>query len=253
MGLLRAPPKRVMTDSVSAFDPVLLHLPSTGSVPVRIMRHQAARRMAIKLDPTVDWIDLVLPPRTPLHRGLGFLESKSDWVAAGIAAMPPRIPFRDGQRVPILDEPHRIRHRKRPDPEAPGPVWLDDGTINVTGDSHHVPRRVRDFLKELARREMVHRSRRFAARLKTKVKRVSVRDTRSRWGSCTSEGHLSFSWRLIMAPEPVLDYIVAHEVTHLVELNHGPRFWRILDRLVPASEEHRTWLRDHRARLLRYG
>ena len=80
-----------------------------------------------------------------------------------------------------------------------------------------------------------------------------MRDQKSRWGSCTSDGQLSFSWRLILAPSYVLDYVTAHEVAHLVEMNHGARFWRLVDRAVPRLEAARQWLHDHGAELHRYG
>ena len=116
-----------------------------------------------------------------------------------------------------------------------------------------LPRRVRDHLAMLARDELAKRARPLASRVGRKVARVSVRDTKSRWGSCSASGNLSFSWRLIFAPEEVVDYVVAHEVAHLVEMNHGPRFWRLVDSLVPGNARPRAWLDRHRAELLSYG
>jgi predicted metal-dependent hydrolase len=104
-----------------------------------------------------------------------------------------------------------------------------------------------------ARSELASRARRLAARIGRDVGRINVRDTKSRWGSCSGRGNLSFSWRLIFAPEPVLDYVVAHEVAHLAEMNHGPRFWRLVESLSPDSATPRAWLKRHRSRLLSYG
>src|SRR5260221_451 len=97
------------------------------------------------------------------------------------------------------------------------------------------------------------RARRLALQLDRKVQRITVRDTTTRWGSCSANGNLAFSWRLIMAPEAVLHYVVAHEVGHLLEMNHGPRFWKLVDRLVPNVERQRDWLNPNRAWLLRIG
>jgi predicted metal-dependent hydrolase len=117
----------------------------------------------------------------------------------------------------------------------------------------HLARRVRDYLVAQARSELASRARRLAARIGHNVARVSVRDTKSRWGSCSGRGNLSFSWRLILVPEPVIDYVVAHEVAHLAEMNHGPRFWRLVESLSPDSAAPRAWLKRHRNRLLSYG
>jgi predicted metal-dependent hydrolase len=116
-----------------------------------------------------------------------------------------------------------------------------------------LPRRVRDHLVALAKRDFADRARALAARLGKSVTRVGVRDPKSRWGSCSSRGALSFSWRLIFAPEPVIDYVVAHEVAHLVEMNHSPRFWRVVASLVPDSAAPRAWLKRHRMELMAYG
>jgi predicted metal-dependent hydrolase len=123
----------------------------------------------------------------------------------------------------------------------------------VRGDPAHLARQVRDHLVTAARAELAPRARRLAARIGRNVARVNVRDTRSRWGSCSGRGNLSFSWRLILAPDPVLEYVVAHEVAHLVEMNHGPRFWALVGSLVSDSTGPRAWLKQNRNRLLAYG
>jgi hypothetical protein len=104
----------------------------------------------------------------------------------------------------------------------------------------------------IARAEVADRARRLAARIGRKLGRVGVRDTKSRWGSCSGRGNLSFSWRLVFAPEPVINYVVAHEVAHLAEMNHGPRFWRLVESLSPDSAAARAWLKRHRSRLFSY-
>ncbi len=123
----------------------------------------------------------------------------------------------------------------------------------MSGDKLHLARRVRDHLRERARRELSTRARVLAERIERTIVRVSVRDTRTRWGSCSASGNLCFSWRLVFAPEEVLDYVVAHEVAHLVHMNHGTRFWRLVEKLCPGSDRQRVWLNRNRARLLRIG
>jgi predicted metal-dependent hydrolase len=206
-----------------------------------------AKRIILRIDP-VGTITLVVPRRTSRDEAVAFARSKAEWLNDRLAALPAPVPFAEGAELPLLGRPHRIRH-------APGThgVRLGRGEIVGAGEEAHLPRRVADFLRREARRECAERARRFARRLGLNVARVSIRDPKSRWGSCSHKGHLSFSWRLILAPEWVLDYVIAHEVAHLVEMNHGPRFWRLVEKLYPDSVRPREWLRRHGTRLHRYG
>jgi predicted metal-dependent hydrolase len=222
-----------------------------GKVPVHVRVSRRAQRLALKIDAVGDAVELVLPPRTSLPQALNFLKTNRAWVESRLAALPPRVTFEDGKSVPVLGEPHRIRQVARSGEH--GPVWIEDGEIRVSGDKAHLARRVRDFLKDRARAEIGRRARRLAQQIDKTVGRVTVRDTTTRWGSCSANGNMAFSWRLVMAPEPVLTYVVAHEVAHLVEMNHGPRFWKLVNRLVPHVERHRDWLNANRAWLLRIG
>jgi hypothetical protein len=145
---------------------------------------------------------------------------------------------------------HRICRES--DPAAP-PVRIADCEIRVRGAPEHVARRVKDHLVRLARAELGRRARLYAQEIGRPITRVGVRDTKSRWGSCSAKGALSFSWRLVLAPEPVVDYVVAHEVAHLAEMNHGPRFWRLVRTLTPDCATQRAWLKRHRSGLFAYG
>ena len=222
-----------------------------GSVPLRIRAHPRARRISLRIDASGDAVEIVLPRRGSKAEALRFLEASRGWVEARLAALPPRIPFADGAVVPVMDVPHPIRHVGQG--RGKGPAWIEDGALCVAGDAAFLARRVRDFLKSLAKRELSARVTALAPQVDRPVKHVGVRDTVSRWGSCARGGNLSFSWRLIFAPEAVIDYVVAHEVAHLVEMNHGPRFWRLVERLHPDAKTQRLWLNRHRTRLMRIG
>jgi predicted metal-dependent hydrolase len=218
--------------------------------PVLIRVSPRARRVGLRIDAGERKVEVILPRGVAVKTGLRFLEAKRDWVAARLEALPRPVPFVEGALVPVLGVVHRIRREL--DPAAP-PVRIIDGEIRVRADPAHLARRLRDHLIAAARAEIAPRARRIAALIGRDVARVNLRDTKSRWGSCSAQGSLSFSWRLIFAPEPVLDYVVAHEVAHLVEMNHGPRFWALVARLVPDSAGPRAWLKRHRTRLLSYG
>jgi predicted metal-dependent hydrolase len=218
--------------------------------PVSIRVSQRARRVGLRVDSGRRRVELVLPRGVPASAGLRFLAAKREWIAACLRALPQPVPFVEGAVVPVLGVPHRIRREGSP---ALPPVRIIDGEIRVSGDPAYLARRVYDHLVFAARAELAPRAAQLAARIGREVARVDVRDTKSRWGSCSGRGNLSFSWRLILAPEPVLDYVVAHEVAHLVEMNHGPRFWRLVESLTPGSAGPQAWLKRHRDRLLSYG
>ena len=219
-------------------------------IPVSIRVSRRARRMGLRINAVERKVELVLPRGIPARHGLRFLASKRGWIAARVEALPKPVPFAEGAIVPVLGVPHRIRRGL----DAVGPpVAIVDGEIRVRADSTHLARRVRDYLMAMARYELARRARQLATRIGRSVARVNVRDTKSRSGSCSGRGNLSFSWRLIFAPEPVLDYVVAHEVAHLAEMNHGPRFWRLVESLSPNSAIPRAWLKGHHSQLFSYG
>jgi predicted metal-dependent hydrolase len=220
-----------------------------AELAVEVRRVARARRISLRLDAATGGVVLTLPPGVDPARGFAFLREKELWLQNRLARVPAAVPFADGAVIPFFGEDHVIRHR----PDTRGGVWQEGGALHVTGDPAHLPRRLRDWLKAQARQTLSAQARAMADRVGRPVTRVSVRDTRSRWGSCTAAGALSFSWRLVFAPRTVFDYVVAHEVAHLVELNHGPRFWRLVAELCPDMDKSRRWLRRHGAGLHGYG
>ena len=218
--------------------------------PLAIRVNPRARRLLLRIDAAERAVELVLPRGVSAEHGLRFLRAQRVWIATRLAALPRPVAFVEGAIVPVLGTPHRIR--RETDPMAP-PVAIVDGEIRVRGEPAHLGRRVRDHLIHLARNELTRRARLCAARIGKSIARVTVRDTTSRWGSCSATGCLSFSWRLVLAPDNIVDYVVAHEVAHLAEMNHGPRFWRLVQSLNPDCTAPRAWLNRHRNRLLSYG
>jgi predicted metal-dependent hydrolase len=221
---------------------------------VQLRRHRQARRYTLRIDAATRNVVLTIPPRGSLKEARDFAQTHGGWIAARLERLPEAAPFAHGIEVPLRGVPHRIVHRRG----ERGTVWTDldehgNRLLCVAGEPPHLDRRIADFLKREAQRELEAASRRHADSLGVAVKRVSVRDQSTRWGSCSNNGVLSFSWRLILAPPFVLDYLAAHEVAHLVELNHSPRFWRLVTRLYPGYERAKTWLDRHGTTLHGYG
>jgi predicted metal-dependent hydrolase len=221
---------------------------------VRVRRHRRARRYTLRIHAASRDVVLTMPMRGSVREAKSFALKHGAWIAARLARLPEAAPFGDGTIVPLRGAPHRITHRSK----ERGTVWTEIGSdgaqlICVAGQTPHVGRRVGDYLKREAKRELDAASRRAAEKLDVTIKRVSVRDQASRWGSCSSTGVLSYSWRLILAPPFVLEYLAVHEVAHLREMNHSARFWRLVAAHCPDAARAKAWLDAHGSDLHRYG
>jgi predicted metal-dependent hydrolase len=221
---------------------------------VALRRLPTARRITLRVSSATGEVVLTLPERADLASAQRFAGAHAAWIATRLDRMPVRTPFAPQARVPVRGVPHRIVHWSTAGGVTRA-VYGPDGEsiIAVACADAHVARRVREFLGREARRDLGEAVRRHSEKLGLSAKRIAVRDTRSRWGSCSAGGHLSFSWRLVMAPPFVLDYLAAHEVAHLKELNHSHRFWRVVRDLCPGTDEAEGWLKRHGAELYRYG
>lgn len=220
---------------------------------VAVRRVAAARRFTLRVSAATGGIVLTLPKRADFSSAVDFASRHGGWIAARMARLPDTVALEPGAVVPFRGVDHRIEHR----PDARGTVWSEtarDGSpiLVVAGAEEHVHRRLLDFLKREAKRDLDAAVLRHTAALGVRAVKITLRDTRSRWGSCSATGRLSFSWRMILAPPFVLDYLAGHEVAHLRELNHSHRFWRLVERLCPRTDEAEAWLKRHGASLHRY-
>lgn len=221
-------------------------------VPVTLKLNPRARQLIVRVHPSTGEVVVVAPSRRSLSHAMEFARKQSAWIAQRLENVPEPMPLGLGRRLLYRGEEHVVRYGE------PGkrPVWIERGEegriIRVNGRSEHAARRVLDFLKREARKTLDARAMYYAEILGVKPARVTVRDTSSRWGSCSSTRNLSFSWRLILAPAFVLDYVVAHEIAHLREMNHGRRFWRLVEEMVGNVEKPQAWLNENGATLHRY-
>ncbi|ALE03312.1 M48 family metallopeptidase [Bartonella ancashensis] len=218
-------------------------------VPLRVKEHRHARRLTLRVDANGEKIGLTVPPTINRCVVQRFIETHRPWIEERLTHIfesCENFHLKEGTRIPLLGVSHVIKHR-----EGRGIAEIVLGDIGqepqivVYGQLAHLPRRVMDILKKQAEIVITPLVAHYAHKIKRKVKLVRYRDTKSRWGSCAVGGHLSFSWRLVMAPKEVIEYVVAHEVAHLIEMNHGIKFWDLCKRLCPEYKIHQDWLRKN--------
>lgn len=230
------------------------------NVEVAIVRRSTARRYILRVRAANRDVQLTMPPYGSVREARAFAERHGDWLRARLAKLPRPRRFSNGSVVPYKGRDHVIEHH----PEGRGTVWIEPGAANATvpeqdlprlcvaGRAAHLRRRLRDWLKKEAEKALGAAVRKYARQLGVEFSRISIRDQKTRWGSCSANGTLAFSWRLIMAPTYVLDYLAAHEVVHLRHMDHSKRYWRTLRELCPATDRAEAWLKAHGRDLHRY-
>src|SRR5271154_1517108 len=226
---------------------------------IALKRISSARRFTLRVRAATRDVVLTMPPGASISGARYFIERHAAWIGVRLQRLPTPMRFDGGEIVPIRGVNHRIVAR----PRDRGTVWIEPAAkavaditlplLCVSGDAVFVARRVQDFLVREAKRDLEAAVFRHAAKIGVSPRRISLRDTTSRWGSCSSTGALNFSWRLIMAPSFVLDYLAAHEVAHLLYMNHSPSFWKVLAKLSAHVDRAEAWLKAHGAGLLRFG
>ncbi len=223
-----------------------LHLQGDPEIAIKIRRNNRARRLSLRVSQLDGRVTLSLPDRASQSEAIAFIREKENWIRHQLGRRPVEITpdiggsvMLQGEIIPILAGKSRAER-------------LLDGQLFVPGDPTKVPVRIAAFLKLMARERLGRACDEFSAQLGKGIRRISLRDTRSRWGSCSGHGNLMFSWRLIMAPPDVLDYVAAHEVAHLVEMNHSAAFWAVVSDIYPDHQAPRQWLRQNGARLHSY-
>lgn len=196
---------------------------------------------------------LSVPPNGRWSEAAGFLNRQTPWLAARLARAPSGVAFTDGAIVPVRGEDHlivvaeRIRGQVEIVAEEERPVLL------VPGGPKHMARRLKDWLKSEAQNDLELAVETHAQNLGVRPTAIRMRGQSTRWGSCSSQGRLNFNWRLILAPPFVLDYVAAHEVAHMIEMNHSPAFWAVVERTLPDMNRGRAWLKAHGQQLMAYG
>ncbi|MGR3712397.1 MAG: M48 family metallopeptidase [Shimia sp.] len=220
--------------------------PGNPPVTVVLRRSTRARRISLRVSRMDGKVTLTVPKGVSERQALGFAREKEDWLRVQLARQPQQVVIAPDVALPVGGRMRRVVAGKGRS------VVLGADEIAVPGDAERMGARLQGFLKELARNRLAEAVDHYGTQLGRKPTRMTLRDTRSRWGSCSSAGALMFSWRLVMAPDDVLDYVAAHEVAHLKEMNHSKDFWDQVTRIHGAYEGPRRWLRDQGHDLHRY-
>lgn len=215
-------------------------------VPITLRRSGRARRISLRISQLDGRVTLTLPNGVPEAEALAFARQKEPWIRSHLDRREEDVRIQLGSMVPFGGQAHEVVQG------VGRRVVIGDGLIAIPGDELRMGARLVGHFKQLARVRLVHASDIYADRLGKTYQRISIRDTRSRWGSCSTAGTLMYSWRLIMAPEQVLDYVAAHEVAHLVEMNHSPAYWAQVTKIFGDYKPPRKWLRAHGNELHRY-
>ncbi|WP_421855744.1 M48 family metallopeptidase [Oricola sp.] len=213
-------------------------------LPLKISENPRARRLTLRIKPGAQGLAVTTPVGVPMLEVERFLFRNRKWLEHKLQSLPEHPQVRPGIKIPIRGVNHEIVH------EAGRGVTraertTDGAQLIARGDAEHLPRRIADFLKKEARSEIVALVEKHTATIGRPAKSIQLKDTVSRWGSCSAAGNLSFSWRIVMAPRPVIDYLVAHEVAHLVHMNHGPDFWALCEELCPETKRCKAWLKKN--------
>lgn len=224
-----------------------IRLPSGGQVEAQVRARRGTRRLMVRIDPVGRGVILAVPPRTGRAVLEDMARTHAQWIESHLQALPPPMPFAEGALIRLRGEPVRLARRDGrgvpvfEPPAAPGEPRI----LRVAAAPDRFAARVAVALKALAHTDAVEAAARLAPLLEGPPRKVTVRDARSRWGSCTSRGDIMINWRLIGAPPSVLYYVMAHELAHLKELNHSPLFWAETRRLMPDYAPARAWLKTH--------
>jgi predicted metal-dependent hydrolase len=212
--------------------------PEISGIPVRVSSR--ARRMSLRVDTKTGDVVFVWARRTTPEKAARFIEDNRRWIELRRAEKIERHPVADGMTLDVLGVRYTVHHAG-----GRGLARFDGDRIVVHGSSEHMERRLKDFLKKTAQEILTEKSTEKSFLLGLSPPPVRVIDPKTRWGSCGADGKLMYSWRLILTPPDVLDYVVAHEVAHRVHMNHSRRFWALCLSLCDNGVASRRWLKKN--------
>ncbi len=222
---------------------------SDKRIPVCFRWNYRAKRLVLRIDRKNRGLIITIPKFATLSDARAFIETEKTWILCELSKIPNLIPFEPGVNIPILGETYLVCHA----PNCRGGVWIKDKNLYVSGRPEHLARRLQDWLRKEAKRIIRVNVEKKVKLLNLNLGRIIIKDTKTRWGSCSAEGNLNFSWRILLMPPNVFDYIITHEVAHLAHHNHGPNFWALVRDIDPTFNQAKSWLKKNGDNLHRYG
>ncbi len=253
-----SPPNSTQGSGRVASSLAVIHAGVTYQVAVK--RVGTARRFTLRVRTATQDAVLTMPSRGSMRTARNFAERHAEWIGTRLSSLPRRQSLAPDMTLPFRGVDHRVVHDpahrslRRVNAEAAPDEGADAvPVLRVSGRREDVGRHLLDFLRREAQRDLAASVERYTKAIGKPCRRIAIRDTRSRWGSCSSKGNLNFSWRLILAPPFVLDYLAAHECAHLRHMNHSPAFWELTERLAPHVHTAEAWLKAKGSTLHLYG
>lgn len=219
---------------------------------VTVKRSKRAKRVALRLDPVERVVNLIVPSHMPLNKAYKFAQNHEEWVQQTLDNLAPPIPFANNTKLSIFGDTIRLSINKDTNLKRTT-IQTNENTITVNTYLDNPTNRITAYLKKLAKTGLADIASDKADIINRKISSISVKDTKSRWGSCSQNAELSFSWRLVFAPYNAIDYVVAHEVAHLIHMNHSESFWKLCEQLSCNYQDGKYWMKNHGNELMRYG
>ncbi len=209
---------------------------------VKLSRRKGVKRITLRYNPRTKQFKLTMPPRCSERKADSFLHAQQLWMMTTLSTHGHSIPLIFGTIIPALGEERTISQD-----------GSEEGALTILSTEMKCEEMTVTALKHILHDYIDHKAQHYAQILDRKIERITIRDTSSRWGSCTIDGKLNFSWRLVFAPREILDYVIAHEVSHLVEMNHSAAFWSVVSTIDPDYKNNKKWLKNNGKTLFRYG
>lgn len=218
------------------------------SFPLKIIKSARARKLTLRIDTKERMAVLTLPRYCAQKKAVEFITHHQEWIKSSLAQIPEAKSFQNGDKISLFGQEVIISH----EPSRRLGAKLENTKLIVSGEKEFINRRVKDYIKKKAEEEFGKRARRYAQKLGVTIHSITIKDTKSRWGSCSTLNNLNFSWRVALAPNYVIDYLMAHEVSHLLHHDHSPNFWQTVKNLNADYEKGEKWLKDHGKELYSY-
>ena len=207
-----------------------------------------AKKLSLRVDSKARMPALTIPKYCSKKKAVAFVKDNILWLERQLQKLPETKPFQDKDKISLFGQIYKIKHN----PKTRSGVFIQDNIIYVSGDAEFLSRRVKDFIKTEAKKHFLSLSRRKAKRIDCQVNNVVIKDTRSRWGSCSTNNNINYNWRIALAPTEVIDYIVSHEVAHLEHQDHSRNFWNCVKKLCPKYLVGKNWLKTSSKELYIY-